>query len=309
MLLKKNKSIFTDFVQMNNLRFNYIDIGARGDIVSPWLEIEKDSLIIGFEPDPSEAMRLNATHENRKYYDISLWSAPTSKTIYINEWESTSSMYLPNIDFLSGYQLQHHKGRKPKKEFHVKCDTLDNILLEDEVIPDFIKVDTQGAELEILKGSERILKEYSPIVTCETWCAEVYKDAPLMHEVIGYMDSLGYQVFDMELAAAWRHGVKAISSKAKSIGYEILFVKTKDLNTKNKKQVLKFMLLLELYGYRDYAIFLMSSIENDFNELKILMCKNSQNEQKLFTKIINTIVNQINKVLNFNFKVYPSIKY
>jgi FkbM family methyltransferase len=309
MIFKKNKSIFTDFVAKNNLTFNYIDIGARGDIVSPWLELENTSLIVGFEPDSKESKRLNNAFKKRRYFDIALWSQPATNKVYINEWESTSSMYLPNVEFINKFQVQHWEGRKAKFELEVECNTLDNVLLEHDVIPDFIKIDTQGAELEILRGAENILKEYSPIVTCETWCAEVYKGAPMMHEIIDYMDCLGYQVFDMEIAAAWRHGKETISSKPKSIGYEVLFVKVKEISSKNRDQMLKFLLLLELYGYRDYAIYLMSLFNEDFDHLNLLMRKNNNKEQRIYNKVLNIAVNQINKIFNFKLKVYPAIKY
>ena len=309
MLLKKNKTIFTDYVKINKLCFNYVDIGARGNIVSPWLELERVSKIIGFEPDSIEAKRLNEKYINRLYYSTALWSSQRKGKVYINEWEPTSSMYRPNDEFINKFHVQHWEGRRLKKEIDVECNTLDNVLMQDELIPDFIKIDTQGAELEILKGAERILTNYCPIVTCETWCAEVYKNAPMMHEVIQYMNNHGYQVFDMELAAAWKHGNKEVSSKRKSIGYEILFVKVKDINVVHNQQIIKLLLLLELYGYRDYAIFLMDSLKIDFKELDSLIKINNKNELKLHNKLLNKIIEKINKLHDLKIKNYPGIKY
>jgi len=310
MVIRRNKVIFSDFVKNNGLIFNYIDVGARGDISSPWLELENDSLIVGFEPDTREAKRLNKKFNYRKYFDIALWSKKTSKDVYINEWESTSSMYKPNTDFISNFESRHWEGRVVKFTTNVQCDTLDNIL-DNNIAPNFIKIDTQGAELEILKGSKELLDSYAPMVTCETWCAEVYKNAPLMHEVIAYMNSLGYQVFDMEIAAAWRHG-KNSNSKRKAIGYEVLFVKTEitDLLHNNKEYFLKFILLLELYGYRDYAIYLLTNTkDNFFDDIKEKLQKNEKNEMSTFNKVMNKVINSINKVIKFKYRIYPNLKY
>lgn len=306
MIIQKNKVIFTNYVKENNLIFNYIDIGARGDIESPWIELENNSLIVGFEPDQNEAKRLNDKFKKRRYFGIALWSKKTMKKVHINEWESTSSMYSPNTEFIKNFQPKHWEGRKPKSIVEVECNTLDNVLGKASIIPDFIKIDTQGAELEILKGAKSILKEYAPMVTCETWCAEVYKNVPMMHEVIEYMNTLGYQVFDMELAAAWKHGADNISAKQKAIGYEILFVKTRNIKNKNQDYFKKFLLLLELYGYRDYAFYLASQNKSDLN---LLLIENSNNESKFFNKFFNILINQINKVINFKYKIYPTIKY
>jgi FkbM family methyltransferase len=308
MLLKRNKLIFTDSIKKNNIKFNYIDVGARGDISSPWKELEKDTLIVGFEPDIIEAKRLNNIFKSRKYYGIALWSKKTNRKVYINEWESTSSMYVANKNKISCFASKHWTGRKEKLIVDVDCDTLDEVLKKDKIIPDFIKIDTQGAELEILKGAEDLLKEYSPIVTCETWCYEVYKDAPMMHEVIAYMDSLGYQVFDMELAAAWRHTDNMKSGKQKTIGYEILFVKKyENINMAHEQQLIKLALLLELYGYRDYAYFLLKDMRSlVIQEIKNSLLVNDKKESKFLIKVIFKI---IQRCFGFWYKIYPNIRY
>lgn len=312
MIFKKNKVIFGDYVKNNDLVFNYIDVGARGDISSPWLELEKHSRIIGFEPDADEAKHLNKLFKNRKYFDIALWSEKTSKAVYINEWESTSSMYKPNIDFIRNFQPKHWEGRIIKSSSEVECETMDNILLKEELIPDFIKIDTQGSEYDILKGAKQILSQYAPLVTCETWCAEVYKDAPKMHKIISLMDSLGYQVFHMELAAAWHHGKKPSNCKRKSIGYEILFVKISQLNYlyNNRKAMMKFILLLELYGYRDFACFILDKCKDKgLDSLKKKISLNQKNDMTLFNRILIRTLNLINKIRKTNFNIYPNIKY
>jgi FkbM family methyltransferase len=310
-IIKKNKVIFSGFKDKKKLKFNYIDIGARGDIVSPWKELEGATSIIGFEPDAIEAKRLNDTFKNRKYFGIALWSNKTTRKVCINEWESTSSMYEPNSGNISNFEPQHWTGRKPKSALDVECDTLDAILAGNEIIPDFIKIDTQGAELEILRGAEELLKKYNPLVTCETWCYEVYKGAPMMHEVIAYMDGLGYQIFDMEIAAAWRHKNKAnqtINSKQKAIGYEILFVKTlENIVVDDIDVFFKFLLLLELYGYRDYAIFLLEqhlALMKNGDDVLNMFYLHSNNESKLITRIKNKL---LRKIANQN--LYPNIKY
>lgn len=308
MISKRNKAIFTNIVKESNLTFNYIDVGARGDISSPWSELEEKSIIVGFEPDSKESQRLNSKFKNRKYFDIALWSEQTNKDVYINEWESTSSMYKPNSRFIEDFEEQHWKGRKPKFTANVQCDTLDSILQENNIVPDFIKIDTQGAELEILKGAESLLINYSPMVTCELWCAEVYKNAPLMHEVIEYMTSLGYQIFDMEISAAWRYNKEQKNNKRRVIGYEVLFVKVNDIKD-NKEQFLKFILLLELYGYRDYAILLLNSQEEDYTNIIESLVKNQNAEFSFFNNIFNKIINNLNKVFKLSYRIYPNIKY
>ncbi|MCH9734998.1 MAG: FkbM family methyltransferase [Actinomycetia bacterium] len=313
-MLRKHKAIFSQFVDANHLNFNFIDIGARGDIHSPWLELEDQSTIVGFEPDADEARRLNQKFGRRKYFDIALWSEKTAREVFINEWESTSSMYPPNTEYISKFEPQHWTGRRPKLVQSVECETLDGILNNNRIIPDFIKIDTQGSELEILKGAEFLLRRHSPMVTCETWCYEVYKGAHMMHDVIGFMDCAGYQVFDMELAASWRHKsdrVQEVSAKRKAIGYEVLFVKKfEDMSPEDGASFLKSLLLLELYGYRDYAIFLLEqkpSLSIQEGQLRELFYKNSQRESSIYVAGRNLFSRVLNRCAKQDR--YPNIKY
>ena len=133
--------------------------------------------VIGFEPDPTEHAHLLKAYPQRSYYPSAVWGETAVRPFYLCEWESTSSMYPPAEESNRAYKSDHWAGRVPVKTFQVECVPLDKILLSCDT-PDFIKIDTQGAELEILRGGEEILRQAAPLVLAETWCAEVYTGAP-----------------------------------------------------------------------------------------------------------------------------------
>lgn len=255
--MHEHKLIFSQLAAETGLIVNYLDVGARGDIYAPWSLFQDDSLkVIGFEPDPKECARLSQLYPGRVYYPHALWGSEATKNFYLYEWESTSSMYPPNEAPNRTYLERHWTGRKPKAEIEVQCVALDDVLSEADA-PDFIKLDTQGSEYEILQGARKILTKNQPLVLAETWCTEVYKGAPLTHDVMRLMHELGYELFDLNVAAAWRYGPKAIKSvnaKARMIGFDLLFVKRVDLHDfDNLETLLKFAGLCELFGFRDYA--------------------------------------------------------
>ena len=245
--MNKNKLIFSPFFQDLGIIINYLDVGARGDISLPWsLFANKALKVIGFEPDPIEAKRLADTYEGRVYYPHALWGSVDERPFYLNEWESTSSMYPSNYIPNQVYLDRHWLGRKAKATLDVKCVDLDGVLAaEDE--PDFIKLDTQGSEYEILRGARKILEKGNPLVLCETWCTEVYEGAPLTHEVMGLMYELGYTLFDINIAASWQHKSQTISkvlSKSRTIGFDLLFIKKSDkLVFENEIELIKFAAL------------------------------------------------------------------
>ena len=79
---------------------------------------------------------------------------------------------------------------------------------------------------------------------------------------MAFMHQLGYQVFDLNVAAAWRHKNEEVSDvycKAKTIGFDLLFVKRLDqLQFHNESELIKFSAICELFGFRDYAIAVLS---------------------------------------------------
>ncbi|MAZ67393.1 hypothetical protein CL652_01330 [bacterium] len=52
-------------------------------------------------------------------------------------------------------------------KFEVETQTLDEYCVENNVVPDFIKIDAEGSELKILQGSTRILGQCEPIIAME----------------------------------------------------------------------------------------------------------------------------------------------
>ena len=105
-------------------------------------------------------------------------------------------MYEPDKKSLTIYDFE-------EKDFHlfdvskvemVECDTLSSSLKELNINTlDYLKIDTQGAELEILKG----LENYRPlIIKCEVQIFPMYKKEPAWTEVADLLYKLGYIISD-----------------------------------------------------------------------------------------------------------------
>jgi FkbM family methyltransferase len=73
--------------------------------------------------------------------------------------------------------------------------SLDSLLPEDTVI-DFLKIDTQGYELEVLGGAKRALKTAEAILL-EVSLLEINKSAPLIDEVINFLKNYHFQVYEI----------------------------------------------------------------------------------------------------------------
>jgi FkbM family methyltransferase len=72
---------------------------------------------------------------------------------------------------------------------------IDSFLKEIEA-PALLKVDTQGYEIEVLKGATSILRSIDAILL-EVAIIEINEGAPLLHEVLTYMKSIGFVTYDV----------------------------------------------------------------------------------------------------------------
>jgi FkbM family methyltransferase len=102
-----------------------------------------------------------------------------------------------NVNSTVSSVLEEHKPNDFKKETR-RLQTLDTILSGDERFtkPDFIKLDVQGYELEVLKGASRSLSS-TQFVLCEVSLIDINKGAPLLTDVIKFMDEHGFMTYDI----------------------------------------------------------------------------------------------------------------
>ncbi|HEY9610730.1 FkbM family methyltransferase [Allocoleopsis sp.] len=79
--------------------------------------------------------------------------------------------------------------------------TLDNICSERGIEgPYLIKIDTQGYELEVLKGAQTVLKD-TELVILEVSFFEFFKDGPQIYDCMTFMKEQGfvaYDIFDLQ---------------------------------------------------------------------------------------------------------------
>jgi len=74
----------------------------------------------------------------------------------------------------------------------VKCTTLDKMIIEKSLpIPNFLKIDTQGSELDILSASTSLMGK-TEIILCECPIIEYNKGAPKMSDYLDFFKSYDY---------------------------------------------------------------------------------------------------------------------
>lgn len=88
--------------------------------------------------------------------------------------------------------LSMHQPGEGSGEVTAKAVSLDDVFASRGVMPDVIKIDVQGAELEVLKGAERILRTHRPVLFLEVHPAILPDFGTSPTEIYRYLTSLGY---------------------------------------------------------------------------------------------------------------------
>ena len=89
--------------------------------------------------------------------------------------------------------LKYANGRRASER--VTLDTIDN-LIGKLPTPDFIKIDVEGYQLEVLRGGEHFLKTHAPLLMAELKdVGETNRDA--FSEIEKYITTLGYSLYEI----------------------------------------------------------------------------------------------------------------
>ncbi len=117
-------------------------------------------------------------------FETALLGAQTGEEVEFIQMETGSSVFEESSPYA-------------RKRIKKKLQTLDNLLEKHQGFQqiDFLKLDVQGYELEVLKGASSILKR-AEFVLLETSFIPINKGCPLILEVMIFMDTMGFRPFD-----------------------------------------------------------------------------------------------------------------
>ena len=190
---------FTKIIQniLNDKKIIALDIGAQGGFNSDnffpkkYNSFFKDVLI---EPIETEANKLT---KNKYVINKGLWSKQERKKLFIlGNRLGSSSMYQPNTKNFDLHNIKkdNYKNYNITRTVEINCDTISNLLSELNLKNlDYLKIDTQGAELEILNG----LGSYKPLlIKIEAHIFSMYKDVPSWNKLLNLLYELNYVVID-----------------------------------------------------------------------------------------------------------------
>jgi len=177
------------------LCISIVDVGAQNlrseDHIYAPLQRAGAAKIIGFEPLIDEAEARNRTEPNILLLNHIVGIGGPA-TFHVARFNPTSSLLEPNMAFLSKFVAL------PQMCETLTTQTVRTTRLDDigEIAGcDFLKIDVQGGELDVLKGAVRILREVVT-VHCEVEFAPIYKEQPLFADVDSTLRAVDFELID-----------------------------------------------------------------------------------------------------------------
>ncbi|MEM2914597.1 MAG: FkbM family methyltransferase [Candidatus Bathyarchaeia archaeon] len=129
-----------------------LDVGACiGDTTIPFaMKVGENGCVIAVEPEPTNITYLKANvrpFKNVHIIEKAAWNRREKVKLYLHDSPTGHSI----VD-------------KFNKYIEVEADTLDNITKRLTRKIDFLKIDVQGVELQVLEGAEKLLESVNKVV-------------------------------------------------------------------------------------------------------------------------------------------------
>lgn len=182
-----------------------------------WNVFAPNLTIYGFDADADACEAAEADLESRginwteKHIPLALSKSIGAATLYVTKDPMCSSLYPPNEQFLSRFAgLSEVSSLDFALE--IETTTLDAFCQAEGINTiDFLQIDVQGADLDVLEGASEILKRDVLGVQIEVEFSPLYSNQPLFADVDTHLRSLGFNLFDLRVGRLHRSSSPIVS--------------------------------------------------------------------------------------------------
>jgi FkbM family methyltransferase len=192
---------FYNNIIFNRDTINFFDIGSNtGSFI--FLPLLNSTInCYSFEPNPlayealAENIEINNLENNVKSYNIGMWDTQKQMELKIPKDTTDSGLATFGND-PSRFIYDNKSGEFTTHT--IECETIDSMFekLKLESL-DIIKIDTEGAELSIIKGGEKTIREFKPNILLEFDDNSTVQFGYRKDDIIKLLQSYGYTTFNL----------------------------------------------------------------------------------------------------------------
>lgn len=187
---------------------NTYEIGARGGAFQDFDDISGVVNYIGFEPDSAECTRLNELaagaprFREEEYHPVALGGRSGRQKLNLTRQPGCSSFLEADIELARFYNRS--RWFEIDQSFELPTIQFSEFLqTTGRPNPDFIKIDVEGMELEIIEGLGESIKDVLGMRVEVNYLAHRYEQTRF-GELVSFMESHGFRVYRFLENHAWR---------------------------------------------------------------------------------------------------------
>jgi FkbM family methyltransferase len=177
----------------------WIDVGAHeGETTLPFAAANPWLIVYAFEPNPAAAVRAMGRLRNFVVLPFAIAESDGIMELNLTAYEQASSL-LPVDSEAASHWIE---GDKLAVVGHVKVPTMRLDTFMDSMglrHVDFLKVDAQGADFQVVRSAGRRLADIDRIqLEVSTLAERPYRGSHGREEVVAYMAERGFRLFGAE---------------------------------------------------------------------------------------------------------------
>lgn len=239
------------------------DYGEAWQIFAPGLTI------YGFDADPDACDAANQQFEaknadwNEFHLPVAIAEKSEAATLYITQHPMCSSLYPPNEAFLKKFASLSVMALN--RTAQVETVSLDEFCASEEIGGiDFLQIDVQGADLQVLKGAKHLLSSSVLAIQVEIEYAPLYIGQPLFADVDLYLREQGFSLFDVTVARRPRSMIQSVNRPGQPLWGDAIYLRDLQQNADDSfqfpEQAFKLACIADALELVDYSLELLKTL-------------------------------------------------
>ncbi|MCW5752421.1 MAG: FkbM family methyltransferase [Alphaproteobacteria bacterium] len=255
-----------------------VDVGARGGIQRHWLPFAGLVSVDAIEPDPAAcAAQAGAGRPGEHWFPVGLGARTGPGTLYVLNKPSGSSLYPPDPGLMETYSGIGYGTLKTTIEVPLLTFS-DFIRAHGRPLPNLVKLDTQGSELDILRALEPAHWADLLAIQTEAEIVPLYRGQPLLFDLHAFLTEKGFLLYDFLPVRHYRFkgdrdhyylrkylgiGRNRRDISARLVAGDAFYVRPPEevLRRGRPAEVAKLLLIFLLYRFLDEALWLSEEAE------------------------------------------------
>jgi len=246
-----------------------LDGGAKGG-TRELVRLARYISAYGFEANRSEYDKIvrnpsasgSPQYKRISYLPLALAECSGKVTLYITKRPGATSTLRPNAELLAHFERDNwSQMREVVSEQVVEAISLRDFIMREHLSSiDYIKLDTQGNELHILRSAGELVQKISVIKT-EVELIPVYMSQPLLGDICSFLTSQGFQLVDLHWTDPCRR--YHFSPSLPKGSYRLVWAEAifaYDPFNVSKERTLEQAIILAELGYLDLGLYILGRL-------------------------------------------------